>query len=97
MKSQEANVPIHRRTGALIDQLNEGTQTSHMHIFERQEDTKTFILYYNVLQLHTLDSGELVSIEDIKLQRLYHMVINEPGWIYRKEEGRRPHGRHTEA
>lgn len=91
------NILVSGRHSKFIDQLNEGLQTGRMHIFERQEDTKTFILYYNVLQLHTLDSGELVSIEDIKLQRLYHMVMNESGWNYREEEGRQPHGRQTKA
>lgn len=91
------DVPKPRRSGALIDQLDEGHQTGRMHIFERQKDTKTFILYYNVLQLHTLDSGELVSVEDVKLQGLYHMIISEPGWRYRREEGRQPHGRYAEA
>lgn len=64
-----------------------------MHIFERHEDSKTYILYFNVLQLHTLDANELVSIEDIKIQQLYKMVINESGWTYRKGSG--TYGRHT--
>lgn len=97
MKRKITNVPERRRSGALIDQLNEGNRMSRMHIFERQEGAKTLILYYNVLQLHTLEWGELVSVEDVKLQVLYHMIMSEPGWRYRKEEGRRPHGRHTEA
>lgn len=97
MKRKITNVPGRRRSGALIDQLNEGNRMGRMHIFERQEGEKTLILYYNVLQLHTLEWGELVSVEDVKLQGLYHMIMSEPGWRYRKEERSDEHGRHAKA
>lgn len=97
MKRKITNVPERRRSGVLIDQLNEENRMGRMHIFERQEGEKTLILYYNVLQLHTLECGELVCVEDVKLQGLYHMIMSEPGWRYRKEERSDEHGRHAKA